>query len=1460
MAKPLIIPSLATRGPGDVAEGHVFQYGGDGPLTAVEFSLDGTTWHSQIIVYKDVDEVRHSYGFLARSPEPITSGVYAGVEWSAVPVRAFIDTNADPGYYEVWVRAYANTVVSDPVKLTLRCAEPGTGHQSGGIELPFGGGSREDRPQTMVGDEILWQKHPSGSGQLDWFVVRDMSARQPGNTSQSSGDFPVTIQAPQHGGPHYWPLRTHWTQSGKIVGIYGESSSSSTRLAAYSYDPYTDTVAGPLSLSTQNRQLRLSAIRSDGTWLIVYGSGSRYHRRIVDPDTLDVLDAYNWTPDEVHPWPGGQDAQFGDVVYYVERDGSTDTGEHRYSLFAWDLMNLGYWKVCDLNDVTDFGGFGYTTESGAAKYAIPTLVTGGDGSTLDNPDSNGWAYILVRHEDDGTEIGRTIWRFRIDEAEDPTIEHWAGDPYGTETETTVSKFNLLIPPGGGGTMLVVGEEIFLTVNDSGGATLRPIWIYPSALPVMPPGDPEYDPEPPTPPIPTSLTLDDPQVTGWVEDDGEGGEIHVEPTWRYFETDETSTWQVELYTVEPEEDGTGHTFEVLVNGEWVTTPVVNQVTQTVSIPFLGDGSGVIAGRLAIEQTPTGHTDVPAPPTGAAAACRLKLFLEPELWGRFEYTVEESQFGFEYLRPTWDMEAFSYPSWFRSRHPGLPVHEWPVAITVRARNAQGRASAPQTIFLSVNPVITGPTEPEVVSGDTDTDEDQSTSFTLGSDYPGDHTDSGDGFFTIRAHSDPDAPFDEAGWGDSVTVYDDTTGEVLGTLTLGGSPSKSNPRRAATFTPASQVSGSGTVALYAWDGDLSSVSPGETPPGYALTTLTLSVVERNDPPSAASPEVIPTFDEDGYVDVEITWTDPDYDPEDPSGSWSLELSAVGPNGPWRTDFIETDKIRVVIDPDDTDEPDDLTVDIRVEGKGSQNGDFVFWSRILDRSSDPELYGPTRKHIGTITPVDNTPTAPVPTTMPTIRFGEELATGTFTTSDPDQDDTAWTFQVAASPNGPWSASLSLGESVGTVAILDETTDDQQTQVTFAPVSSFQGRYHFYLRVTDNDGLTSPAQRITGVVASNGATADLVRVTRSTGAITLEPLCPINPLDLEITESLTGPGGGEVVVSALEIMDRAQALGLNPSDLLEKGHVEVHVYQDGALRAAGPIVGHETSIEDLTIRIDFDGLGSYLQGIMIESNYSAINKEQTAIMWELIDVAQQLPYGELGFQTGVATTSTNRTVEWEAGTYIAEALEELSAKLEGAEWWVDPDRTFRAQAIRGDDRRNEIVFTERNTIGLTEQGRFEDVATVARVDGDGVAGTAVAPSSRLAKYGRVGRHVRASQLGTTDAAENLAADIVAKGQSSPSTGRFTHVIRTTSPIQPWDYQVGDAVTIAAEMPAGYLRQDVRIINRRLRLVAGSTTDWLVDIDWERIADDGVIRRSRSRHNARLYDQMYDLMWTRQAA
>lgn len=684
-----------------------------------------------------------------------------------------------------------------------------------------------------------------------------------------------------------------------------------------------------------------------------------------------------------------------------------------------------------------------------------------------------------------------------------------------------------------------------------------------------------------------------------------------------------------------------------------------------------------------------------------------------------------------------------------------------------------------------------------------------------------------------------------GSTITVIKD--GMPVGTATV---LSQNDTTRTAEiqFTPYPDWNGTASFAVSVI-GSLRS--------GWTNATVTVEPVD--DAPTALIGEA-PDIEEDDFAEFVLSWTDPDVDPADGASGYVIQLGLVEfVGGMWQiTSWTEAEELNVgnaiirVLDYSET----ALEATLRVEGAANQNGVYRFAGRVYE-DRPVRLFGPPRIFTANIISVPDAP-ARIQGAMPMARYGASVE-GLFTTDDPDTDDTAWEFQIASSPEGPWLMTLARPGGV-TLTVVDNDFTDLQTLVRMdqAEPGATVTQYDFWIRVTDSGGLYSEPARFVGYIGTPSAGIWLQRLVRSSGAATVELLAPLRNLtSLSVTESLDGSGSAEVRVAASEIRRRAKDLGMSPQHLLDAASVELMVTVGGSPLFVGPLTETEWEAGDAEVTITARGLLSYLERRVLNDDVPYVNVDLAAIAADLLVGSQALPFGGLAILDGASIAGQNGTLTFPGGTTIADALGTIAEQVGAPEVWVDPTRELRVSTARGVDRRSRVRITGGMALVSRWTSRSEGVVTVARVTGadNGVGGVYVgtyADEVAMETYGRVESAYAAQLLLSNADCAALAERIVKASAVAAEAVTLDVAVTPQRPFGVDDLGVGDVVTVdVIDRELGQLLGAYRIVNRTVRLVEDGAGSYMVTLDLEParyVA--GRLVGSRSRHNAAVFTQL----------
>lgn len=690
--------------------------------------------------------------------------------------------------------------------------------------------------------------------------------------------------------------------------------------------------------------------------------------------------------------------------------------------------------------------------------------------------------------------------------------------------------------------------------------------------------------------------------------------------------------------------------------------------------------------------------------------------------------------------------------------------------------------------------------------------------------------------------------AGAGSGVTVYSDN-GPVAGTASIVSGQGTESLR--VRFTPFADWNGAASFYVRA--------SGAGGPSGWEAVSVSVTPVA--DAPSAPVPTTVPDFDEDGYIDFTLLMPDVDQVPGEPpaTGTWELQFSDL-PTGPWRTDRMVAPTFSITsLDTDSSDQ----AATLRIEGAANWSGTYAFYVRVKDTSDDPPLYSPVTQVTGRVVSANDAPGAPTPTRMPLAKPGSAV-TQTFSTFDPD-GPAPYTWSIAATAAGPWASTLTIA-GAGTVTVVRQSDAAATADVEFSPqATDGPARYRFYIRVSDGAGGVSPATLVTGAAAGPELAVYLQRLSRTSSGASLSTLCPLTTItQLQFSESLDGPGGASLTVSAAEVARRAHQLGITSDWLLDPGSVEV-VIRSGLTEAwVGPIESHSFDAGSGLVSIEARGLLAYLETRELESERAYINAEQaTEIVWPLIAAEQAKSYGSLLFTNGTAPTGQNRSLTLGADLTVAGALTQVSEQPDGCEIWVGPDRVVHAALARGTDKRSSILVTSGQVQSASRAVQPDWVATVVIVDGDQESGTPAASGTavdtvELAKRGRIVRRISAPSLMTSASCKALAEQVLASSKAPLSSYRVSIFM---DPARPWaatDVSAGDVIRLCLEdQHLGMVDEAVRVVSKAVRVVSRDSVTVELEVESAKFDSSGRVlgRYARGRWRPEVFESLYDALY-----
>ena len=593
---------------------------------------------------------------------------------------------------------------------------------------------------------------------------------------------------------------------------------------------------------------------------------------------------------------------------------------------------------------------------------------------------------------------------------------------------------------------------------------------------------------------------------------------------------------------------------------------------------------------------------------------------------------------------------------------------------------------------------------------------------------------------------------------------------------------------------------------------------------------------------------------------------------------------------------------------------------------GEFQFFVRVENNtgSSSTQLHKTSGIALasGSVLTIPHDPSSPFPYEMPNAQPGQTVSQ-VFNVTDPDAGAVE-TFQISAIGSSTWSHEGVTIPDIGTFTL--SRVGNKKTRVTLESSATAIGPYSFRLRATDDTGRVGRPTRVVGMITDTTTSVTLQRLVRSDdpqAAPSILRLCELSSYtDLQVVESVTGPGSAKITVAADEVARKAAMLGLDPvttpqtsdgplSDvpaLLEQGAIEIVVATGGTVRFCGPISSVTINVDEATIDVEAAGLMSYFEHRAVEepfppnsSDYWSYNYydvptgsdgtlagadssdhnnllyvgDQTLIYNHLIKREQAKPWGNLliGTPNANGPSQVLRTVKFPLNDTIAACIDTMQKELLGAEVWIDPQaRAFTVapannsdlSLMRGRDLRGRLVFTERNSTGISEIYKWDDLATHVRIEGQGTTastgqtvfgGADTAQTALFKKYGRHVHTLTANNLQNESDLSQLAADYVSDLSYPLQNATITYDANPQRPVGPNDFGVGDLATVEISTYYGKKRYDVRIVNLTITVADGVSDQYQIECQVETLDPQGKPRSARSLHNSEVLSLLYDAVF-----
>lgn len=270
---------------------------------------------------------------------------------------------------------------------------------------------------------------------------------------------------------------------------------------------------------------------------------------------------------------------------------------------------------------------------------------------------------------------------------------------------------------------------------------------------------------------------------------------------------------------------------------------------------------------------------------------------------------------------------------------------------------------------------------------------------------------------------------------------------------------------------------------------------------------------------------------------------------------------------------------------------------------------------------------------------------------------------------------------------------------------------------------------------------------------------------------------------------------------------------------LEVWVYRDSTLVAAGPVVGGE--IKDGVLSISARGLEYHTAYMLITANKFWTAEDHSTIAAEVVDDWQALAYGDYGIDTSaIVATGNVRTQAVPGETEPLSVYEFLLANAgadNGYDWFVDPaTREMHVVAARGDNL-FDSVFLELGVTSSAVRFAVSPGMVVSDVFATGTGPTITAPLTTTkfdaptrAVFGRAGYATTADPVEDATHLDDLTQAFLDERTSVFFVPGPSLIPVTGAGVN--DFGVGDFVTYTFDAGLGQQTGTYRIVRRTVEV------------------------------------------------
>lgn len=325
-------------------------------------------------------------------------------------------------------------------------------------------------------------------------------------------------------------------------------------------------------------------------------------------------------------------------------------------------------------------------------------------------------------------------------------------------------------------------------------------------------------------------------------------------------------------------------------------------------------------------------------------------------------------------------------------------------------------------------------------------------------------------------------------------------------------------------------------------------------------------------------------------------------------------------------------------------------------------------------------------------------------------------------------------------------------------------------------------------------------------------RANAASGAPTFTEVAEVQPVGgISFEDVLNAEGEASISVDPYKLRSEIKSYIVDLRDT----PLELRITKGSTTKFRGPLISCQQ--QGPTLTLNSRGAMYYWRYWFVESDLYYQNTDIFTIIKGLIDHYQALAYGNYGFDTsgmGTSGTTTTRNFLFAEGHNIFDRIEEMSQRVNGFDYWIDPDtREVNIASSRGTDKSNTVFLEEGvddpNVFWSVASGDIASEAIAAGTSDAGrlVVGTASDTPTREA-FGRSTYFETIDGVGEQTTIDNYASRF-----ASQRTEQIMKPGPSVLPVADADidsFAPGDTVSYSVDFGLGKMNFARRVLKKRV--------------------------------------------------